>query len=96
VPAHEQHPPPTDGHGNVTMVMSERTVPISRFKAECLSMLDSVARTGEEIVVTKRGRPIARVIAAVEPESLLGSVRFLVGDEELVAPLDAGWDAEES
>jgi prevent-host-death family protein len=36
--------------------MSERTVPASKFKAQCLAMLDEVAATGEEIVVTKRGR----------------------------------------
>lgn len=59
-------------------------------------MLDEVARTGEEIVVTKRGRPVARVTPAVEPESLLGSVRFLVDDEELMKPLDATWDAEQA
>lgn len=80
----------------VTMVMSGRSVPASRFKAECLSMLDEVARTGEEIVITKRGRPVARVTPAVEPESLLGSVRFLVDDEKLIEPLETNWHAEEA
>jgi prevent-host-death family protein len=80
----------------VTMVMSERSVPASRFKAECLLMLDEVARTGEEIVVTKRGRPVARVTPAVQPETLLGSVRFLVDDEELIRPLETPWNAEEA
>lgn len=58
-------------------------------------MLDEVAATGEEIVVTKRGRPVARVVATREPPSLHGSVRFNVGDEELVAPLQESWDAEQ-
>jgi prevent-host-death family protein len=74
------------------MVMSTRTVSASRFKAECLAMLDEVAATGEEIVVTKRGLPVARVSAAREPASLLGSVTFNVADEDLVAPLDVDWD----
>lgn len=78
------------------MVMSARNVPASRFKAECLMMLDEVARTGEEIVITKRGRPVARVTPAVEPEGLLGSVRFIVEDEELIRPLDIPWNAEEA
>jgi len=75
------------------MVMSTRTVSASRFKAQCLAMLDEVAATGEEIVVTKRGRAVARVSAVTEPESLRGSVTFNVSDEELIEPLDIEWDA---
>jgi prevent-host-death family protein len=82
-----------DDHGNVTMVMSERTVSASEFKAKCLAMLDEVAATGEEIVVTKRGRAVARVSAATEPPALRGSVVFNVSDEELIEPLDIVWDA---
>jgi prevent-host-death family protein len=77
----------------MTMVMSTRTVSASQFKARCLAMLDEVAATGEEIVVTKRGRAVARVSAATEPESLRGSVTFNVSDEELIEPLDIEWDA---
>ena len=77
------------------MVMSQRTVSASRFKAQCLAMLDEVAATGEEIVVTKRGRPVARLVAVGEPTGLSGSVTFHVSDDELVAPLDEHWDAEQ-
>jgi prevent-host-death family protein len=75
------------------MVMSARTVSASQFKARCLAMLDEVAATGEEIVVTKRGRPVARVSAATEPESLRGSVTFNASDEKLVEPLEVEWNA---
>jgi prevent-host-death family protein len=74
------------------MVM--QLIPAARFKAQCLALLDEVALTGEEIVVTKRGRPVARVVAIEEPQALDGSVTFLVGDDELVAPLGEAWDAE--
>jgi prevent-host-death family protein len=77
----------------MTMVMSTRTVSASQFKAQCLAMLDEVAATGEEIVITKRGRAVARVSAASEPESLRGSATFHVSDEELVEPLDIDWNA---
>jgi antitoxin (DNA-binding transcriptional repressor) of toxin-antitoxin stability system len=56
-------------------------------------MLDEVAATGEEIVVTKRGRAVARVVPAQTPSSLSGSVSFNVSDEELIEPLDIVWDA---
>jgi prevent-host-death family protein len=80
-------------YGNMTMVMAIRTVSASHFKAQCLAMLDEVAATGEEIVITKRGRAVARVSAAIEPESLRGSATFHVSDEALIEPLEIDWDA---
>jgi len=73
--------------------MSSRTVSASAFKAHCLAMLDEVAATGEEIVITKRGQPVARVLAATEPSSLHGSVSFHVSDDEMTEPLDVTWNA---
>ena len=79
-------------HANVTMVM--QLIPAARFKAQCLALLDDVALTGEEIVVTKRGRPVARLVAIDEPRALDRSVTFHVGDDELIAPVPGRWDAE--
>jgi prevent-host-death family protein len=72
------------------MSTRDRTVAAGRFKAECLSLLDDVAATGRPLVVTKRGRPVARVVpvARLKPGALKGVVRF-VGD--IVAPLDVEW-----
>jgi prevent-host-death family protein len=64
-----------------------RTIPATRFKAECLQLLDDVAEGGETIIVTKRGKPVARLLPLEPPESLEGSVTFLVDDEEFIAPL---------
>ena len=36
----------------------------SAFKAQCLRLLDQVSRTGEELVILKRGRAVARVVPA--------------------------------
>ena len=50
-------------------------VPISIFKATCLALLDKVKRTGQTIVVTRKGEPIAQVIpppSPEKPESWLG------------------------
>lgn len=44
--------------------------------------------------MTKRGRPVARVVAIDEPQALGGSVTFHVSDDELIAPLDVAWDAD--
>ena len=71
-----------------------RTVSISEFKSKCLGMVDEVARTGEVIVLTKRGEVIARVVPAEPPASLLHSVEVLVSDDELVSPSGDVWDAD--
>lgn len=83
----------TYDYGTMSIVMSTRTIAASQFKAQCLAMLDEVAATGEEIVITKRGRAVARVVAATEPAGLRGSVAFNVSDDELIEPLDVEWDA---
>jgi prevent-host-death family protein len=69
-----------------------RSIPAGRFKAQCLALLDDVAATGETIVVTKRGKPIAQVAPLEPPASLIGSVTYLVSDEEFIAPLYPDWE----
>ena len=38
-----------------------RTIKASEFKAKCLKLMDAVAQSGEPLVVTKNGRPIAQL-----------------------------------
>jgi prevent-host-death family protein len=64
--------------------MAQRSISASEFKAKCLALLDEVAEKGQPLVVTKRGKPVARVLPVEEPRSLLGTVKFLVDDDELV------------
>jgi prevent-host-death family protein len=45
-----------------------RTMPASEFKTHCLRILDEVGK-GQEILVTKRGEEIARVIPARRPKN---------------------------
>jgi prevent-host-death family protein len=62
----------------------------SHFKARCLRLLDQVERTGEEIVVLKRGRPVARVVPLHDEHpwlQLRGSGRFLGDPFEPVVEL---------
>jgi prevent-host-death family protein len=73
----------------------QRIVSATTFKAQCLGLIDRVAQSGEELVVTKHKRAVVRVVPAAAPVSLRGSVRYLVSDEELIAPLDERWAAIE-
>ncbi len=73
-----------------------RTIQASEFKAKCLQLMDEVAESGEEIVITKHGRPVSRLVPYREkPKSLFGIDRGQVqvlGD--IVEPLDVEWEAE--
>ena len=77
------------------MTMSEemRRIPAGEFKAKCLALLDEVSETGQSVVVTKRGRPVARVspVTALAPRPLLGSV---LKERDLVAPIGERWDED--
>lgn len=77
-----------------TVNIVARTISATQFKARCLALLDEVAETGEPLVVTKRGKPVARVEPIEPPRSLEGSVTFLVSDEELIAPLFPDFEPE--
>jgi prevent-host-death family protein len=71
-----------------------RSIAAARFKAQCLKLLDEVAETGETIVVTKRGKPVAKVGPVEEPPSLKGSVVYLVDDDEELFSTGEVWDMD--
>lgn len=66
------------------------TIPISEFKATCLSLLDTVKKTGHPLIITRKGEPIAQIIPpppSIKLESWLGSFK-LSGtiEEDLISP----------
>lgn len=66
----------------------------SEFKARCLAVLDDVARTREEIVVTKHGVPVARLVPVAEPLSTERSVTLLAQDDESYFSTGESWNAD--
>ncbi len=76
----------------MTMSNKERPIPAAEFKASCLALLDTVANDQRSFIVTKRGRPVARVVPLHSGgrSSLQGS---LLDDQGLMGPVDAEWDA---
>ena len=76
----------------------EGTIPAGEFKARCLQIMDDVAETHAEVVITKYGRPVAKLVPVDEdvPDSfgaMAGSVIYL--DEDVVSPDHEAWGAEE-
>ena len=72
-----------------------RTIKASEFKAKCLKLMDEVAESGEEIVITKHGRPVSRLAPYREkPKSWFGRDRDIIqihGD--ITEPIDVEWEA---
>ena len=74
--------------------MGEKTVQASTFKARCLALLDEVARTRTTVVVTKHGRPLARLVPLDEDRrSTRGTVTLLADDDEAFLSTDDTWHA---
>ena len=70
-----------------------RTIKASEFRAKCLKLMDEVAESGEEIVITKNGRPVSRLLPYREkPKMTFGRNRDnirILGD--IVEPMPAEW-----
>ena len=73
----------------------KRTMKASEFKAKCLKLMDEVAESGEEIVITKNGKPVAMLTAYREtPDFTFGRYRDKIqihGD--IVSPMPPEWFA---
>lgn len=71
-----------------------RTVKVSEFKAKCLKLLAEVAETGEEFIITKRGKPLARVVPErnAKPTTLQGSMKGLIEILNTDKSLPVAWD----
>jgi prevent-host-death family protein len=45
-----------------------KTIPAARFKAGCLKIMDDVKARREPVLITKKGKPVARLVPVDEPE----------------------------
>jgi len=76
--------------------MKQQTIAAGEFKVHCLKLMDDVRSKHTEFVITKRGKPVAKLTPMEEEEApdifgrMRGSVR-IVGD--IVKPTGVNWDA---
>jgi len=77
----------------IMTMKARRTIAAGKFKAECLALLDEVEETRQPLVVTKRGRPVAKIVPMDndEPISMLGSVKY---HGDIVEAIGEPWDAD--
>ena len=76
------------------MVIKSKTMPAGQFKARCLSVLDDVRDSRRPVLITKRGKPVARLVPVEDQDaraSLRGSVVY---EGDLLSAIDASWNAD--
>ncbi len=70
-----------------------RTIPAAQFKAQCLAILDRVDPDG--IVITKRGRPVAKLLpVGADSELLIGSLAGKIEIKGDILSTGLRWDAQ--
>ena len=76
-----------------------KTISISAFKATCLAVVQRVQDTGEPVLVTKRGLPVAEVVPYVAAKDSALPLGLLAGtavmNDDLISPAlaESEWDA---
>jgi prevent-host-death family protein len=83
-------------HGHIAMAKT-RTIAAGEFKARCLKLMDEVNESGEELVVTKRGKPVVKLVP-VRPKgkSFFGAMKGTAtvhGD--IIGPFFEDWEMKE-
>jgi len=74
-----------------------QTIKASQFKATCLQLMDFVQTSGEEIIITKNGKPVSRLVPyKKQADTLFGLHRNKIKsiDTDLFSTGEA-WDASE-
>ena len=73
-----------------------RTMKASEFKAKCLKLMDEVAQGGGEIIITKNGKPVAKLAPCRKaPKAPFGrdrdNIRVL---DDIISPIGVEWETE--
>jgi len=74
------------------------TMNASVFKAKCLGIMDEINKTGEEIIITKNGRPVSRLLPfRNKPKTLFGlHASSIHASDDLIEPVNENWEAEKA
>jgi prevent-host-death family protein len=73
-----------------------RTIGVTEFKSKCLSVVSEVRATREPVIVTKRGKPVAKLVPIVKRNDVFGGLKGvvkIVGDIESPAVAPEEWEA---
>jgi prevent-host-death family protein len=82
-------------HGHNRKDKKMKTIPAGKFKTHCLSLLNEVAKARETLVITKYGKPVARVVPYAPPSGPKENPLKdrIVFEKDLIDPIRVKWDA---
>jgi prevent-host-death family protein len=64
------------------------------FKAKCLQLLDDIAEKRGTLIITKHGKPVAKLVPIEPEQQLFGALKgSVVGEMDIVSPISVEWDA---
>jgi len=66
------------------------TLLIANFKAKCIELINIVQDTGDTVVITRRGKPLAKIVLLAEPRSAPRRMGVLAGEAEECDVLSIG------
>jgi len=75
-----------------------KRIAAGQFKAQCLAIMDQVSKTGEPIVITKHGKPVAKLVPAEKQADdifgyMAGKVKILGDIVGPITPLE-DWETK--
>jgi prevent-host-death family protein len=74
-----------------------KQIPAGKFKTHCLTIMDEVRSTRHPVLITKRGRPVAKLVPVeTERDDFVGrleGVVKIVGDIESPVEPPESWEA---
>ncbi len=74
--------------------MKQKTVPAGEFKNSCLKIIDTVSKQGVPVTVTKRGKPLVRVVPVREPRRRDGLRGTVVYEAKNIFSTGESWEAD--
>jgi prevent-host-death family protein len=75
-------------------VEMQTAIGAGEFKAKCLQLLDDIALQRGTLIITKHGKPVAKLVPIEPEQKLFGALKgSVVSAMDLVSPIDIEWDA---
>jgi len=76
--------------------MDDVSIGAGDFKAKCLKLLDEVAETRQPLIITKHGKPVAKLVPMPVRKDPFGALAGSITYEgDIVAPIDVTWEADQ-
>ena len=74
-------------------------IPAGEFKAKCLKLMDEINESGGELVITKRGKPVAKLVPADRPSKPQPLFGFMKGSVkihgDIIGPFPEEWEPKD-